>query len=94
MPGRTVSNSSDVSATSLGSRSDDYGDLVMSGLNTPAQEKTGIDGFRVPAAPEVRSPRGKLRVFVELMFPSNLPHITAPLIFQCHGFNSIIDIFF
>lgn len=64
MPGRTFSNSSDVSVASAGSYSDDHGDLLMSGLNTPAQEKTAFD-FK---APEVRSPRGKLQSFVSFTF--------------------------
>ncbi|TDZ38362.1 hypothetical protein C8035_v007237 [Colletotrichum spinosum] len=53
-PGRTMSNSSDVSVAS--NRSEDHDHFIMSGLNTPAQEKTGSDGFKV-AQPEMRSPR-------------------------------------
>ncbi|TDZ15420.1 hypothetical protein Cob_v011593 [Colletotrichum orbiculare MAFF 240422] len=53
-PGRTMSNSSDVSVAS--NRSEDHDHFIMSGLNTPAQEKTGFDGFKV-AQPEMRSPR-------------------------------------
>ncbi|WYZ45492.1 hypothetical protein EsH8_VIII_000808 [Colletotrichum jinshuiense] len=57
MPGRTMSNSSDISVASTGSRSDDHSDLLMSGLNTPAQERQGLDLFKMSAPPEVRSPR-------------------------------------
>ncbi|KAE9578457.1 hypothetical protein CGMCC3_g5746 [Colletotrichum fructicola] len=59
MPGRTLSNSSDVSVASASSRSDDHCDLLMSGLNTPAQEKTGFDSLKLTSAPEVRSSRGE-----------------------------------
>ncbi|TEA19880.1 hypothetical protein C8034_v009811 [Colletotrichum sidae] len=55
-PGRTMSNSSDVSVAS--NRSEDHDHFIMSGLNTPAQEKTGFDSFKV-AQPEMRSPRGE-----------------------------------
>ncbi|KAF6839997.1 hypothetical protein CMUS01_04091 [Colletotrichum musicola] len=79
MPGRTMSNSSDVSLASTGSRSDDNCDLVMSGLNTPTQQNTGFDGFKVqvPMPPELRSPGGKFDPFVSYTF---FPHCNS---FMC-----------
>ncbi|KAK1671984.1 hypothetical protein BDP55DRAFT_282749 [Colletotrichum godetiae] len=58
MTGRTLSNSSDISVVSTGSRSD-ADDLLMSGLNTPAHEisKSGEDGFKMPTAPDLYSPK-------------------------------------
>ncbi|KAF7551561.1 hypothetical protein G7046_g7680 [Stylonectria norvegica] len=45
MPGRTVSSSSDVSVSSNNSaRSDDLGDMLGSGPNTPTQLSLGVDG--------------------------------------------------
>ncbi|KAK1987463.1 hypothetical protein LZ30DRAFT_175033 [Colletotrichum cereale] len=60
MPGRTLSNSSDISVASTGSRSDDHCDLLMSGLNTPAHEKPGMDGLKMPAYPDLNSPKGEI----------------------------------
>ncbi|KAK1641255.1 hypothetical protein BDP81DRAFT_130202 [Colletotrichum phormii] len=60
MTGRTLSNSSDISVVSTGSRSD-ADDLLMSGLNTPAHEipKSGQDGVKMPTAPDLCSPKGE-----------------------------------
>ncbi|OHF03362.1 hypothetical protein CORC01_01415 [Colletotrichum orchidophilum] len=93
MTGRTLSNSSDISVVSTGSRSD-ADDLLMSGLNTPAYEKPkpGPDGFKMSTAPELCSPKGShlgLRFIVvnpcvvnlvcaiDLCFPSCTP-VPAP----------------
>ncbi|KAF3802321.1 hypothetical protein GCG54_00012569 [Colletotrichum gloeosporioides] len=76
MPGRTLSNSSDVSVASASSRSDDHCDLLMSGLNTPAQEKTGFDSLKLTTAPELCSPRGNSRpITIEL--PHSLRKINS-----------------
>ncbi|WDK23377.1 hypothetical protein CGRA01v4_14669 [Colletotrichum graminicola] len=60
MPRRDLSNSSDISVASTGSRSDDHYDLLMSGLNTPAHEKPGTDGSKMPAHSELSFPGGTL----------------------------------
>ncbi|KAK2771307.1 hypothetical protein CKAH01_14367 [Colletotrichum kahawae] len=78
MTGRTLSNSSDVSVASARSRSDDHCDLLMSGLNTPAQEKAGFDSLTLPSAPEIRSPRGKSHRFVSFTFPPLISTIYFP----------------
>ncbi|KDN70065.1 hypothetical protein CSUB01_10637 [Colletotrichum sublineola] len=59
MPGRALSNSSDISVTSTGSRSDDHYDLLMSGLNTPTHEKPGMDGPKMPAHSELSFTKGE-----------------------------------
>ncbi|KAK2052832.1 hypothetical protein LY76DRAFT_309579 [Colletotrichum caudatum] len=59
MPGRALSNSSDISAASTGSRSDDHYDLLMSGLNTPAHEKPGADVLKTPAHSELSLSKGE-----------------------------------
>lgn len=65
MTGRTLSNSSDISVVSTGSRSD-ADDLLMSGLNTPAYEmpKSGQDGLKMSTAPDLCSPKGMFQLFV------------------------------
>ncbi|KAK2017936.1 hypothetical protein LZ32DRAFT_424119 [Colletotrichum eremochloae] len=59
MPGRALSNSSDISVASTGSRSDDHYDLLMSGLNTPTHEKPGMDGPKMPAHSELSFTKGE-----------------------------------